>query len=203
MRDFYITSNFAIVESNSMNKVDGKSHLDSGTHGFTLIEMLMTMSIIALLSTAVLIAINPLNIILSARDTTRLNAVDTINKAIQSYLINNNGGISCDMFGSCPTDFALTGTDSVSTLLLQDKYLQVIPSPPADPTSPEFCDYHLFLYKDINGEDDYMLRWCFESWVKADVDRLTSPDYLCNWNDAAQIATCFTNRTYGIPTVKP
>ena len=174
----------------------------NGTTGFTLLELMVTMSIIVLLSTLIIIAIDPLNLILSARDGNRVNAVDTINKALQSYIIAPNNNMSCNNFGACPTDFSLDGSDAISTALVQNHFLKNIPEPPDNPLSDDLCDYHLFLYKNSDGEDDYMLRWCFESWTEEDVNKVSGPNYLCTWNDTENIATCITNRTYKIPPVK-
>lgn len=54
--------------------------------GFTLVELLIVVAILAVLSTATVIILNPLQILQEARDGQRLNDINTINSAISLYL---------------------------------------------------------------------------------------------------------------------
>jgi len=54
--------------------------------GFTLIEMLVVIAIIAILAGAVLIAINPAETMRKSRDSTRLSDMDTLRSAINMAL---------------------------------------------------------------------------------------------------------------------
>jgi type IV pilus assembly protein PilA len=54
--------------------------------GFTLIEMLVVIAIIAILAGAVLIAINPAETMKKSRDSTRLSDMDTLRSAINMAL---------------------------------------------------------------------------------------------------------------------
>ncbi len=58
------------------------------TKGFTLIELLIVIGIIAILATAVLLVINPAQILAETRDTQRLNDLDVVRSAINLYSIN-------------------------------------------------------------------------------------------------------------------
>ena len=57
-----------------------KIMLRQPVRGFTLLELLIVVGIIAILSTAVVLVINPLELLRQARDTNRLN--DLVGKRI-------------------------------------------------------------------------------------------------------------------------
>ncbi len=59
--------------------------------GFTLIEILLVIGILAILSSVVIIAINPARQFAQARDTQRSNNIKTISDAVYQYLIDNKG----------------------------------------------------------------------------------------------------------------
>ena len=52
------------------------------TRGFTLIELLLVVAILAILSTAVVIAINPAELLKQARDAIRLSDLGAVNKTL-------------------------------------------------------------------------------------------------------------------------
>lgn len=54
--------------------------------GFTLVELLIVIGILAVLSTATVLILNPATILQETRDTQRLNDLSTINSAIALYL---------------------------------------------------------------------------------------------------------------------
>lgn len=53
--------------------------------GFTLIELLIVIAILGILTTAVLVAINPLEQFARGRDAGRVNLVDQVGHAVQAY----------------------------------------------------------------------------------------------------------------------
>lgn len=57
--------------------------------GFTLIELLIVIVIIAALAVVVFVSLNPVKRLIDARDARRSTDVDTISKAIQTYLTDN------------------------------------------------------------------------------------------------------------------
>ena len=54
--------------------------------GFTLIELLVVIAIIAVLATAVILVINPAELIKQARDSTRVSDMAALNSAVSLYL---------------------------------------------------------------------------------------------------------------------
>ncbi len=68
-----------------------KRETDKSYRGFTLIEVLVVMGIIALLSTLVLVAINPSRQFAQSRDTQRTSNVAAILNAIGQRAVDNRG----------------------------------------------------------------------------------------------------------------
>jgi len=60
--------------------------------GFTLIELLILIAILVILTMAIVLIINPANMLSRARDSRRLAELSSINKAIQ--IAGAQGGIS-------------------------------------------------------------------------------------------------------------
>lgn len=58
--------------------------------GFTLIELLIGIAVVALLSTVTVITINPSELLKRSRDTQRLQEIETLNKALALYSIENS-----------------------------------------------------------------------------------------------------------------
>ncbi len=59
--------------------------------GFTLIELLVVIAIIAVLAVAVILTLNPAELLKQARDSTRISDLNTIKRAISIYLVDVNG----------------------------------------------------------------------------------------------------------------
>ena len=64
-----------------------------GRSGFTLVEMLMVVAIIAVLAITVFSAINPSKRIKNAKDDRRLVDIDSLLTAVHSYTIDNKGSL--------------------------------------------------------------------------------------------------------------
>lgn len=65
------------------------------TKGFTLIEILIVISLIALLATAVIVSVNPARQFKFARDTERKAHLSTILNAIGQNMAEHNGVFTC------------------------------------------------------------------------------------------------------------
>lgn len=68
--------------------------------GFTLLELLMVVGLIAILAGIVIVAINPTKQLGSARDAKRRAEVNAILNAISQYAIDHGGTYPCDPSGS-------------------------------------------------------------------------------------------------------
>ncbi|HXF44176.1 MAG TPA: type II secretion system protein [Candidatus Paceibacterota bacterium] len=60
--------------------------MNKAKKGFTLIELLVVIAILGVLATAVILVINPAELIRQARDSTRISDLANINRAISLYL---------------------------------------------------------------------------------------------------------------------
>src|SRR3989344_3896937 len=68
-------------------------HYTKRTSGFTLIEMLVVIGIIAILAAVVLVAVNPLRQFASARDSQRRSDLYALTNAIYQFAVEHNGKI--------------------------------------------------------------------------------------------------------------
>lgn len=92
--------------------------------GFTLIELLIVIAILAILGSAVVVVLNPAEILAQTRDGTRVSDLNTLRNAINNYLVNTtqsppNLGL-CAAGGRCTADpGALNGPFTSTTCALQ------------------------------------------------------------------------------------
>ena len=98
--------------------------------GFTLIEILVVIAIIALLATVVFVALNPVKRFADARNSRRWSDVNSILTAVHEYIVDHDGslpsGLSTSMsateLGTCGSCVDLSATLSA--------YLKSIPVDP-------------------------------------------------------------------------
>lgn len=114
---------------------------EKSNKGFTLIEVLLVIGILAILAGIVIVAINPARQIGLARNAQRSSDVNTILNAIHQYAVDNNGFIpstipvnaNCEgeeTFRICQTGGTCTGLVDLSVLTTNETYLVSMPLNP-------------------------------------------------------------------------
>ena len=109
--------------------------------GFTLIEILIVIGIIAILAAVVIVAINPARQFAQARNSQRSSNVNTILNAINQYGVENAGAVVSSITTTA-TEICATGAVScaglidLSVLTASETYLVSVP---LDPSCPDAC----------------------------------------------------------------
>lgn len=99
--------------------------------GFTLIEILIVIGIIAILAAIVLVAINPTRQFRVANDTQRTSNVNAILNAIGQYTIDNKGSLP----GNISSTEKNIGSDTGNANICSDLVPKYIVQLPTDPKS--------------------------------------------------------------------
>lgn len=106
--------------------------------GFTLIEILLVVGIIAILAAIVIIAVNPTKQLADARNAQRRVDINTILNAVYQYTVDNNGVIPATITATasaiCKTGGTCAGLIDLSVLTANEKYLTSIPFDPSTAT---------------------------------------------------------------------
>jgi type IV pilus assembly protein PilA len=106
---------------------------DSRKNGFTLIEILVVIGIIAVLAAIVIIAINPARQFAQARNSQRTSNIEAILNAIGQNIADNKGVFTC-IAGPLPSTPTKIATTSASTYNIRDclvpTYMSEIPVDP-------------------------------------------------------------------------
>lgn len=107
--------------------------------GFTLLEVMLVVAVIALLAGIVIIAINPAKQLGDTRNSQRQADVSTILNAVYQYSLDNNGvlpaGITTTATEVCSTGAAsCTSLVDLTVLTTAEKYLIELPEDPQCPT---------------------------------------------------------------------
>ncbi len=103
--------------------------------GFTLIEILLVMALLAALATIVLIAINPAQKFKQQRDTQRTTDVANIAGAVQQYYVDHQGQLPAGITTTAQNIAKTGGIDLCSTLV--PSYLVILPR---DPDTGSYTD---------------------------------------------------------------
>ncbi|MEO8785191.1 MAG: type II secretion system protein [Candidatus Saccharimonadales bacterium] len=122
--------------------------------GFTLIEVLLVVAIIAILAGIVILAINPNKQLGDTRNAQRQADVNTILNATYQYSIDNQGNLPTGITGTatdvCGTHAATcTGLINLSVLSDNGKYLVAIPHDPK--SGSDTGDTGYTILKDANN----------------------------------------------------
>jgi len=130
--------------------------LKNRTQGFTLLEVLLVVAIIAILAGIVIIAINPGKNLGDARNSQRSADVNTIISGVYQYSLDNNGtlpaGITTTATEICATGAAsCTGLIDLTSLTTAGKYLVSIPKDPQCATVCAANGAGYKISKDANG----------------------------------------------------
>lgn len=120
--------------------------------GFTLVEILLVVTIISILAAIVILAINPSRQLALTRNAQRRVDVNTILNAIYQFTIDNNGRLPSQIT-TTQAEVCLTGTGTASAtcgaladlepLTNSERYLVSIPIDPSGATTTFGTGYHI------------------------------------------------------------
>ena len=111
--------------------------------GFTLLEVLLVVAVIAILAGIVIIAINPGQNLADTRDSQRKADVNTIINAVYQYALDSNGNLPASLPSSATEICSGTGAPTCASPVAIDlgvltddgKYIVAIPKDPKCPAS--------------------------------------------------------------------
>ena len=90
------------------------------TKGFTLVELLIVIGILAVLATATVLVLNPGELLAQSRDTTRISDMGTLQSAMSIYLTDRSGNYA--MLAGC------TASDTGAAVGVKQGYVYAAPT---------------------------------------------------------------------------
>lgn len=124
--------------------------------GFTLLEVLLVVAIIAILAGIVIIAINPGKNLGDTRNSQRQADVTTVLNGVYQYSLDNNGTLPSSITTTA-TEICATGASSctglvdLSTITASEKYLTAVPKDPQCATTCAANGTGYKILKSANG----------------------------------------------------
>ncbi len=127
-------------------------NLMESKRGFTLLEILLVVAVIAILAGIVIVAINPTKQLGDARNAQRRADVNTILNAVYQYSIDNNGNLPANITTTvtavCQAP-SCTSLIDLSVLTTSEEYLTAIPRDPLITATTGTAGYT--IVKSANG----------------------------------------------------
>jgi prepilin-type N-terminal cleavage/methylation domain-containing protein len=147
---------WSLITIKPISKKKGKKKMQSkktkSQKGFTLIEILLVIAILAILAGLVIVAINPFKQLADARNTQRRADATTVLNAVYQYTVDNSGTLPATITttptAACATAGTCTGLIDLSVLTASEKYLTSLPK---DPTSGTVNTTGYNISKSANG----------------------------------------------------
>lgn len=103
-----------------------KNSKKNKSKGFTLVELLIVISIMGILSGITLRVINPTELNKKSRDSQRIVDAKKLQTALELYFLDFR------RYPAVANSVKITGEDELSTTLVQNGYIDVIPTDPRD-----------------------------------------------------------------------
>jgi prepilin-type N-terminal cleavage/methylation domain-containing protein len=139
-----------------IKKMQNKKNQSSPKKGFTLIELVVVIGILAVLLTIVLVAINPARQFSQANDTKRRSDVSAILNAVSQFAAENNGDLPANIDTTAKEITGVAGGADICTDLVDD-YISALPQDPDTGTGDQtLCTAGTYatgydIVRDANG----------------------------------------------------